>query len=229
VTHDSRIQDVLEALLVASEERTVRKSAAPPRKGEDIHVDVTQADIDRAVGEFYAREDENGVHLTEAGLKIAKGILRRHRLTEMLLFSVLGLERELASEIACRVEHSIREEMLEGVCTLLGHPATCPHGRPIPPGECCSEDKRTVSAAVHPLTDLAPGELGRVIYLTPSKHERLHKLSALGLIPGVIIELHRKFPVYCMRFDETEVAVEPKVASEIFVSKIARRDDSERG
>jgi DtxR family Mn-dependent transcriptional regulator len=218
---------VLEALLVASEKGSSHATEVPLRRGEDIHVDVTQTDIDRVVAQSYAREDEQGIHLTEPGLRIAKSMLRRHRLTEMLLFSVLGLERELASEIACRVEHSIREEMIEGVCTLLGHPSSCPHGRPIPPGPCCTELKRTITSAVYPLTDLSPGELGRVIYLTPSHHERLHKLSALGLIPGVIVEVHRKFPVYCLRFDESEVAVEPKVASEIFVSKVTRRDDTE--
>lgn len=227
MTYDSRVQDVLEALLVASELQGRGVGAVPLVRGEDIHVDVTQADIDRLVGDAYASEDEDGIHLTAAGLGIAQSVLRRHRLTEMLLFSVLGLERELASEIACRVEHSLREEMIEGVCTLLGHPATCPHGRPIPPGTCCAELKRTVSTAVVPLTELAPGECGRVIYLAPSKHERLHKLSALGLIPGVILELHRRSPVYCLRFDETEVAIERSVATEIFVSRVARRDSHE--
>jgi Mn-dependent DtxR family transcriptional regulator len=45
-------------------------------------------------------------------------------------------EKEVAEE-ACKFEHILSPEATERICTFLGHPRTCPHGSPIPAGECC--------------------------------------------------------------------------------------------
>jgi len=43
---------------------------------------------------------------------------------------------------ACKFEHILSPEATDKICTFLGHPRTCPHGAPIPPGVCC--DSRPV-------------------------------------------------------------------------------------
>lgn len=158
--------------------------------------------------------------LTAQGRTLAEDVIRRHRLVEVLLSTLLGLDRQRASEIGCLVEHDLRPEMVESVCTLLGHPATCPHGRPIPNGSCCRAGQTTIESQVVPLTALQPGESGRVNYITPRHHHRMHKLTSVGLTPGVIVEVHQKKPVYCLRFEETELAVDPDVAQDIHVSRL---------
>ena len=40
---------------------------------------------------------------------------------------------------ACTFEHILSPEVTDRICTFLGHPRTCPHGSPIPPGDCCVE------------------------------------------------------------------------------------------
>src|SRR5271165_6775441 len=78
------------------------------------------------------------VELTERGRQRAADIIRRHRLAERLFTDSLALENE--SEIeqqACKFEHILSPEATEKICTFLGHPRTCPHGAPIPPGPCC--------------------------------------------------------------------------------------------
>jgi DtxR family Mn-dependent transcriptional regulator len=40
---------------------------------------------------------------------------------------------------ACKFEHILSPEATDKICTFLGHPRTCPHGAPIPPGPCCAE------------------------------------------------------------------------------------------
>ena len=45
-------------------------------------------------------------------------------------------DQEVHSE-ACKFEHIISPELDQRICTFLGHPKTCPHGNPIPPGDCC--------------------------------------------------------------------------------------------
>src|SRR5450432_119154 len=78
------------------------------------------------------------VELTARGRQRAADIIRRHRLAERLFTDSLALESE--SEIeqqACKFEHILSPEATEKICTFLGHPRTCPHGAPIPPGRCC--------------------------------------------------------------------------------------------
>ena len=187
---------------------------------EDSQIDVSEEDIDELEREGFVRREGDEVALTDDGYRIAEQTVRRHRLAEMLMFTLLGADRELASEIGCKVEHGLREELLEGVCTLLGHPATCPHGRPIPPGTCCSDGRTTVESQVISLTALKPGESGRIVYIKPRDHHRLHRLTALGLTPGIEIELHRQRPAFCVRFEETELALDRDVAGDIQVTRL---------
>jgi putative ABC transport system ATP-binding protein len=78
------------------------------------------------------------VELTPRGRQRAADIIRRHRLAERLFTDSLALDSE--SEIeqqACKFEHILSPEATDKICTFLGHPRTCPHGAPIPPGPCC--------------------------------------------------------------------------------------------
>jgi len=78
------------------------------------------------------------VELTPRGRERAGSIIRRHRLAERLFTDSLAMDSE--SEIeqqACKFEHILSPEATDKICTFLGHPKTCPHGAPIPPGQCC--------------------------------------------------------------------------------------------
>jgi putative ABC transport system ATP-binding protein len=78
------------------------------------------------------------VALTTRGRERAASIIRRHRLAERLFTDSLAMDSE--SEIeqqACKFEHILSPEATDKICAFLGHPRTCPHGAPIPPGPCC--------------------------------------------------------------------------------------------
>jgi putative ABC transport system ATP-binding protein len=78
------------------------------------------------------------VELTARGRAHAGSIIRRHRLAERLFTDSLAMDSE--SEIeqqACKFEHILSPEATDKICAFLGHPRTCPHGAPIPPGACC--------------------------------------------------------------------------------------------
>src|SRR6266487_4260539 len=84
------------------------------------------------------------VELTERGLQRAADIIRRHRLAERLFTDSLALESETEIEQqACKFEHILSPEATDKICTFLGHPKTCPHGAPIPAGECCGGSELT--------------------------------------------------------------------------------------
>jgi len=81
---------------------------------------------------------QNGeVQLTPVGSQRARDVVRRRRLAERLFKDTFSIDDSEASTQACRFEHIISPELDERICTFLGHPTTCPHGNPIPPGDCC--------------------------------------------------------------------------------------------
>ena len=78
------------------------------------------------------------VDLTARGRQRAADIIRRHRLAERLFTDSLAMDSETEIEQqACKFEHILSPEATDKICTFLGHPKTCPHGAPIPPGKCC--------------------------------------------------------------------------------------------
>ena len=75
-----------------------------------------------------------GVELTAKGRKISTRILRHRRLWEVFLVRELKMELDEASELACRLEHPIAEDVAQRLSTFLGDPEICFHGSPIYPG-----------------------------------------------------------------------------------------------
>ncbi len=219
-----RREHALEAILMAEERG--RPTLEEIRKAHDE--ELIDGDLEALEGEKLLFRKGDIYELTELGREEAEDVLRRHRLTEALLFTVLGLSAQRASEVGCMLEHDIRPEMVDGVCTLLGHPLQCPHGDPIPPGSCCREGRTTVEAQVVSLTALAPGDRARIVYIRPRDHQRLHRLTSLGLTPGVELVLHRTRPAFCLRYEETELALDRRVAEDILVSRLPSNEKTRR-
>jgi putative ABC transport system ATP-binding protein len=85
-------------------------------------------------------ELSNGdVQLTPSGSSRARDVVRRHRLAERLFKDTFSIDDSEAHTQACKFEHIISPELDQRICTFLGHPKTCPHGNPIPPGPCCTK------------------------------------------------------------------------------------------
>ena len=66
------------------------------------------------------------------GALLATRVMRKHRLAECLLVSVIQMPWEEVHVEACRWEHVISESVERRLYELLGHPERCPHGNPIP-------------------------------------------------------------------------------------------------
>lgn len=162
-------------------------------------------------------EDKNRVRLLPKGRQMAEMIIRRHRLAERLICDVLGSQVEDSEAAACEYEHVLAEGITNSICTLLGHPRYCPHSRPIPEGECCRQAYDDVKPIVVSCDQLRVGESARVAYFCTREHARLLKLSALGISPGTSLRLIQKWPAYVVQCEETEIALEPEVAKNIYV------------
>jgi len=160
------------------------------------------------------------VFLTEKGSERAKALIRRHRLAERLFTDVFEMRADQVETDACKMEHILSEELTDSVCTFLGHPPTCPHGKPIPRGECCERYRTEVSPVVVRLSDFEIGAKGRIIFIIPSEAARLGRLSSIGIAPGSIIRLIQRVPSYVIQVDETTIAIDPEIARDILVKRV---------
>lgn len=79
-----------------------------------------------------AYEPYAGVRLTEAGLQLATHVVRRHRLVELFLVEVMGMDWSEVHADAEVLEHAVSERLIERIDAMLGFPAADPHGDPIP-------------------------------------------------------------------------------------------------
>jgi len=211
------LEDLLEAIWLRQEAGKPFDPARYQSSGEGISVPDLLGELDR---QRLVEVSDGVAKLTLTGQDRAAQIVRRHRLAERLFYDLLQTGTEDSTSLACRFEHILNEEVTEAVCTLLGHPPTCPHGREIPLGACCRRAEREVKPLVRPLSECAPGSRVRILFITPRFHERLDRLNSFGILPGAVVHLHQKQPAFVIRIDASEVAIEKEIAHEIFVIKI---------
>jgi DtxR family Mn-dependent transcriptional regulator len=156
----------------------------------------------------------DAITLTPRGSAHAGRLIRAHRIGERLIHDVMGKEFEPG---ACEFEHTLTTEIVDGICTLLGHPRECPHGFPIPEGECCRVSARFVQRTIVPLTELKIGQTARVAYVYTRSDQQLHRLTSLQIRPGTIIRLHQEYPSYVIECDGASIALDAEVARNINV------------
>lgn len=210
-----KLVEIMEAVWCAAEKNLNTRDAIQ----ENCTVVFDEKDTNELEQRGLITNNDDTIVFTKEGNTEAEGIMRRHRLAEVLVSSILKLKKAEMEAVACQVEHALLPEVEASICTLLGHPELCPDGRPIPRGSCCRNLQKTVSNTVVSLAELEAGESGRITYIKPENHANLHQLLSFGLQPGVTVTIHRKTPALCIMFENTELALDQDIASNIFVWK----------
>jgi DtxR family Mn-dependent transcriptional regulator len=208
MTLNESARQLLEQLWLATEEEA--------RPGLIID-DTTPEGMDELVQLGLAACRNGHLTLTSAGQPKAAQVVRRHRLAERLLADVLTTEESLLDEHACRLEHALFDGLDDKICTLLGHPRFCPHGKPIPAGECCRQKREPAERLIAPLSELHPGQSGHIAYLQMHNTQRLQKLMAMGVLPGVPITVLHHFPSFVFEANYSQFAVDEEIAADIYV------------
>ncbi len=162
------------------------------------------------------KEDGRKLVLTKKGEDVTRQLIRAHRLAERMIYDVMGGDFERG---ACEFEHIITPELIDSICILLGHPKECPHGMPIPQGECCKSLAKVAHSSVAPLIDLQVGERARVAYVNCKNDQELHKIDGLHIRPGAIIKLHQTYPSYVIECEGANIALDREIASNICIWK----------
>ncbi|HEX9078078.1 MAG TPA: metal-dependent transcriptional regulator [Desulfuromonadaceae bacterium] len=159
------------------------------------------------------------VYFRPEGRDEGRMTIRRHRLAERLMMDVLNIRGEDGDYKACQFEHLLNEGVDTKVCTMLNHPTTCPHGKPIPAGDCCAEARAQGDLGVVPLTEFKSGQEGEIAYIQTEDSKKMQKLMAMGVLPGNRIVLVQAFPSHIFRVGFSEFAIDSNLAREIFVRK----------
>ncbi|MFN3739627.1 MAG: metal-dependent transcriptional regulator [Thermodesulfovibrionales bacterium] len=214
---NERIDEALELIWLLREDNRAFLSNFKASSDDESTEEIIRLLIEDGLVNIKGEE----IDFTEKGYERARGLIRRYRLAERLFSDVFELRDDLVKDDACRVEHILSNELTDSVCTFLGHPPTCPHGKPIPRGECCKKYRVDVEPLITRLSSIEPGTEVKIVFIVPSQKSSVVKLSSMGIIPGVRIRLLQKKPTIILQVEETVIAIDPEIADEILVRKVA--------
>lgn len=135
-------------------------------EGDDLAHETCVRGAQLATGRLLDRMRSQGIlrpeaepTFTDEGQRRARSLIRRQRLAEKLFSETFQMHEKQVEEEACYFEHLLSPAVTDSICAFLGHPADCPHGKPIPGGECCSGRGASVPAAQARTPDGKLGEL----------------------------------------------------------------------
>lgn len=157
--------------------------------------------------------------LSDKGQRMALKVIRKHRLWELFLYRVLGMDLMSVHEEAEKLEHHTSDKLMEHINRFLGHPDFDPHGDPIPGigGNIPSEK------GVIPLSEIGEQEKCKIKKLRYRDAEVSDMFEILGLRKGMVLKVLKvysfdgsielEFP------DSTKVMISEKLADNIFCVK----------
>ena len=134
-----------------------------------------------------AYEPRAGVRLSRGGEQLALRVLRRHRLVELFLVNVLGLDWAEVHAEAEELEHAISDKVIEAIDRLLGHPQVDPHGDPIP-----TPSGDVAGGSDLPLLDAPHGRPLHVGRVLDQSADFLRMLAREQLMPGGVFTILRE-------------------------------------
>jgi DtxR family Mn-dependent transcriptional regulator len=209
MTLTDRAEEIMETLWIEIIENEKGECDSSMLRDDDGLKELSESGFVRVKG--------NRITLTRKGKEESKSCIRRHRLAERLFTDVLDLKGKLVHDTSCKFEHFLNKGLEENICTLLGHPKTCPHGRPIPEGNCCKDLKRIPQKMNMPLAELATHKKAKITYLQTHNRDMLKKIIAMGALPKTDITLLQKSPSIVFKIGKSQFAVDKELASCIII------------
>lgn len=182
----STVEDYLKCILLAGEESS-EELVSTGRIATALEVapgTVTAMMKTLAQSGLVSYEPYSGVRLTAAGRRLALHVLRRHRLVELFLVKIMKMDWSEVHGDAERLEHVVSDALIQRMDEMLGHPATDPHGDPIPDASGELEEPELASLLFCPVGERL--RVARVIDQTP---EFLQFLEREGIRPGALAEV----------------------------------------
>ncbi|MEU4420343.1 metal-dependent transcriptional regulator [Actinoplanes sp. NPDC024001] len=169
-------------------------------------------------------EGDRHLVLTELGRNTAVGVMRKHRLAELLLVNVIGMPYEEAHEEACRWEHVMSDAVEKRVYELLNKPTRSPYGNPIPGLEQLGATDDSTETADNGERNLVfPGLSGdvvvrRICESVQTNADVLRQLHAAGIDPGTTVTVAQERDGVTIDRSGDKIRLPREVASRVFVA-----------
>jgi DtxR family transcriptional regulator, Mn-dependent transcriptional regulator len=157
-----------------------------------------------------------GARLTDAGRTLALRVLRRHRLIELFLVRTLKLTWDEVHEEAENMEHAVSDLLIDRIDAFLGHPATDPHGDPIP-----KADGTVAGSTGRLLSELRVGSPFRVVRVIDQSPDFLRYLTETGLklnAAGTIVANRVESGTVTVEVEGQQTTLAHNVADRLLVS-----------
>lgn len=137
-------------------------------------------------------ESDRHLRLTARGRRTARSVMRKHRLAEVFLDRVIGLDWTQIHQEACQWEHVMSDRVEQLLDELLGHPTVSPYGNPFDPADAPADTANLVRLAA--AGEAVQGTLrwvGEPLQVEPAA---LSRLRELGILPGAELSWSRHGP-----------------------------------
>ena len=167
-------------------------------------------------------ENDRHLLLTEKGRRAAIGVMRKHRLAELLLVNVIGMPYEEAHDEACRWEHVMSDTVEKKVYELLNKPTRSPYGNPIPGLEALDATTVVTEGAASERNLAFPGLSGSVVVRricesVQTNADVLRQLHAAGIDPGATVTVWQERDAVTVDRSGDKITLPREVASRVFV------------
>ncbi len=229
-----QIEEYLEAIFNLTEEGTSAKTTDISNYLKLKPASVTEMLQKLAEKGYVKYKPYRGAKLTKKGAKIAKKMVRKHRLLERFLTDVLGIKNTKVHEEACKMEHGLSDDAEEALCKLLKHPERCPDDEKLIPicdkpvdncVECFEEDKQAGKRSkvrnknLVALTSLKEDQKGIISFIRGGKNA-VQRLCDMGLTPGAEVKIIKSAPFkgpFEILIRGSKLAIGRGIAMKIFV------------
>lgn len=162
-------------------------------------------------------EPYSGVRLTSAGRQLALHVLRRHRLVELFLVQVMGIDWSEVHAEAELLEHSVSDLLINRMDEMLGKPQVDPHGDPIPTSQGKVNQPKVTSLLRCPI-----GVELCVVRVADQHPDFLQLVEREGLKPGSRLEVESRSEaadtVLLIRAERVQFSLGFRAASKIMVN-----------
>jgi len=142
-----------------------------------------------AENEYIAHESYKGVRLTPEGQNIALQVIRRHRILEVFMVTVMKFGWDEVHDMVENLERGVDDKLIDRMDEMVGHPARCPHGEPIP-----SKDGVMPVIDDRPLVEWPEKTEARVSRVKTHVPEKLRYLESVHLVPGTPLTVTARSP-----------------------------------
>jgi DtxR family Mn-dependent transcriptional regulator len=177
---------------------------------------------DRRLMQLLARMQQQGLvvasgqefQLTAEGERVARQVVRAHRLLERYFADEARLPLRDVHAAAERREHALTPDQVDALSASLGHPRRDPHGDPIP-----GRDGAIPTADDTPVTAWPPDRFGRITHLEDEPPLAFAQILAEGLRIGQVVKIIESNPERIVLTDgEGEFRLAPAVAANVFLA-----------